>query len=315
VEKSLRQFLAVAEMKSISRAAKRLFITQPTLTHNMKKLEEELEVSLFVRTPRGIALTSYGELLFEQVRVMQRVHDNAMAELKRFKQKRERGIKVGVGFAWWHLFFRTLWRDYQQAHPLAPVHVEVGNHLRAMDLLLTGEIDLFIGHEIIGLNERSGAEFIHLFSCFDGAFTRPEHPLTQQSACTISDLADYPHLEVTPDEARFAEVIMDPTSKEAQRVYYHLRERVVWSTSSMSTGIDMLLDSNAVMTYTATMRHYFYGKGLVELPMESTGPFQVGIYYLKDRREDVAVSHMMGLIQEYLGRIDHQFFGVMREQT
>lgn len=55
MDRMLRQFLMVAELKSVTQAAKRLFVSQPTLTHNMKKLEADLQVDLFVRTSRGWA--------------------------------------------------------------------------------------------------------------------------------------------------------------------------------------------------------------------------------------------------------------------
>ena len=56
MDKLLNQFLAVAEAGTISAAATALFVTQPTLTFNMRKLEENLGVKLLIRTPRGVEL-------------------------------------------------------------------------------------------------------------------------------------------------------------------------------------------------------------------------------------------------------------------
>src|SRR6218665_879444 len=65
MDKLLNQFLAVAEAGTISAAATALFVTQPTLTFNMRKLEENLGVPLLIRTPRRIHLTEYGETLYQ----------------------------------------------------------------------------------------------------------------------------------------------------------------------------------------------------------------------------------------------------------
>ena len=60
---SLRDFLAVAETGSLSRAARRLGLSQPTLTRRMAALEERFHAELFRRTPRGVELTEAGELV------------------------------------------------------------------------------------------------------------------------------------------------------------------------------------------------------------------------------------------------------------
>ena len=64
----LKYFIAVAEEKNIGRAAVRLHISQPPLTRQIQQLEEELGVQLFIRTPRGVELTSTGKLFLEEAR-------------------------------------------------------------------------------------------------------------------------------------------------------------------------------------------------------------------------------------------------------
>jgi len=59
----LRTFVIVAEEKNVTRAAKRLFMTPPAVSAHIKALEEELNVTLFVRTPQGMQITEKGLLL------------------------------------------------------------------------------------------------------------------------------------------------------------------------------------------------------------------------------------------------------------
>lgn len=116
MDKILQQFLEVATFQNVSHAAKKLCLSQPTLTHNMKKLEESLEVQLFVRTSNGMKLTEFGEVLLEQTRIMQRIYDNALTKMEMLKERHERELKIGSGHAWWYLFLRDMIDTYRQVH-------------------------------------------------------------------------------------------------------------------------------------------------------------------------------------------------------
>jgi DNA-binding transcriptional LysR family regulator len=72
VDKILRQFTEVAMFKNVSHAANKLCLSQPAVTHNMKKLEESLGVQLLERTSTGVKTTEYGDLLLEQAQMMRR---------------------------------------------------------------------------------------------------------------------------------------------------------------------------------------------------------------------------------------------------
>jgi DNA-binding transcriptional LysR family regulator len=65
----LRYFVAIAEERSFTRAAERLWVAQPGLSTQMRRLEAELDVQLFERHTRGVDLTQAGELLLERARV------------------------------------------------------------------------------------------------------------------------------------------------------------------------------------------------------------------------------------------------------
>ena len=62
----LRTFIAVAKEENLTRAARRLFMTPPAVSAHIKALEQELQVTLFERTSRGMQLTEKGKILREK---------------------------------------------------------------------------------------------------------------------------------------------------------------------------------------------------------------------------------------------------------
>lgn len=63
----LRNFKTLAELEHYTKAAKALYISQPSLTNEIKSLEKELGYQLFTRVGRGVSLTKYGRQLYETV--------------------------------------------------------------------------------------------------------------------------------------------------------------------------------------------------------------------------------------------------------
>jgi LysR family nitrogen assimilation transcriptional regulator len=78
----LRSFLKIAETGSITRAAESLGISQPSLSQQLLRLEDEIGVNLFSRTARGVTLTDSGRLFQEHARQLLRVVDTAVEEIR-----------------------------------------------------------------------------------------------------------------------------------------------------------------------------------------------------------------------------------------
>lgn len=91
----LNQFRAIAELENMTQAAKQLHISQPTLSAMLKRLEDELEVALFIREKNRLILTEAGRLLLHHANIIIEAQEKAVAEIHLLK---ERSSEFRVGF-------------------------------------------------------------------------------------------------------------------------------------------------------------------------------------------------------------------------
>ena len=84
----LQTFLTVAEAGQISEAARRLHLSQPTVTGHIRRLEANLETTLFIRSAKGVSLTERGAHLRESVQ-------DVFAELEQILQELDRTLESG----------------------------------------------------------------------------------------------------------------------------------------------------------------------------------------------------------------------------
>src|SRR5688500_1744539 len=97
----LRAFIAVAETLSVTRAAARLHISQPPLSRHIHQLEEELDVTLFVRHRQGVTLTDAGRRLLEKARALDAAALDFYEAAREVASGQSNTIRVGIGWGLW----------------------------------------------------------------------------------------------------------------------------------------------------------------------------------------------------------------------
>ncbi|WP_227876273.1 LysR family transcriptional regulator [Photobacterium frigidiphilum] len=296
MNKSYKQFLVVAELSNISLAANHLGLSQPTLTNNMKKLEASFGVPLFIRKSKGVELTEYGLLLQEQTLELQRRHDSLLHKMADLIERKTEKIKMGTGDAWWEIFVKQALQQYSASNPSISIQLEFGNHLKLMDMLIHGQIDLFVGHEIVGLSRRCNVTFIPLLQDKEAMFVHQNHPLLVNHR-EEKDMALYPLLQVTPDSEAYQHLIENPQPKQLERDRQKVSERIVYEINSLTASVDMLTSTTAIMPYPMSMTDYFAQVNIVPLPLKKEGQKgTVGIYHLNE----LLVDHVADIKQQLI---------------
>ncbi|MGB3336612.1 MAG: LysR family transcriptional regulator [Devosia sp.] len=295
MDRTLQQFLAIAEAGSITAAARVLNVTQPTLTVNMQRLEKELGLPLLRRTAEGVRLTSYGESLRENVRLMQRIYDNALISLKEQRERDQEGIALACGDTWWTLFIHGVVKAYRIEHPTAPVRVNVGDQIQCMEQLLSGDISVFVSFRFDGLRATTGARFIPLSQSPPGYFVRPGHPLLEAPR-SRGEIFAYPRAIPATPENRYRAFINEAERLETIANAF-VASRFAFASNSLTACLDYVRDSDAVLHFTQLLTREIGKRGLVEVTQGETPVSKtMGIYLLADRAGDPKIAHLVDRI-------------------
>lgn len=109
--------LEVAHTGSFSAAAECLHITEPTISQQIKKLEDELHVTLFARSTRKTSLTEAGEVFVEKAEPIAEGHASLLSSMRQFSRKSASSLSVGMSSRSQALGLPRFFREYGQLHP------------------------------------------------------------------------------------------------------------------------------------------------------------------------------------------------------
>lgn len=161
---ALKYFLTVAEEMNISRAAKRLYISQQCLSRHIQKLEERYRVSLFIRRPR-LTLTPAGEEMLATVRRIHALESRLENDLELQTGAVHGKIRIAAAQSRLKMLLSPVLPDYYAMHPNVQIEV-LGNNVRDSQIKLrNGFVDMYIG---VNAPLDSGCERIAL--CQEGMY-------------------------------------------------------------------------------------------------------------------------------------------------
>ena len=176
-------------------------------------------------------------------------------------------------------------------------HVDVCSSLDGLRHLLSGDIGCFVGTQVEKLNDRVEFLFKHLFSLEDAHFARKNHPLKGKKSLLV-DVAHYPKLDVAPFVNQHLGLI-ERDDFDPQFITRSLAQTGLFTTKSMTTGIDMLQDSDAILVYPIVCQPFFQQHGIDNLNISNScrQKIRVGIYRLAEEEPDPHLSNILDSIR------------------
>lgn len=186
----LKTYTVLAEKKSFSKTASLLYISQPALTQQIQKMEEELGFSLINRSRRNVfELTPAGKLFYEFAKETVARYENTLEECRITAGLQKAGIIVGIDHLETALLKNSTVVDFAKSHPDVALEINYGILRHLMQDLISGENQMAFVPELSDLP--SGYSFHPVVSDTLACVMARSCPLARKKEITFEDLRHY----------------------------------------------------------------------------------------------------------------------------
>ena len=202
----LRGFYHAARTKSISKAAARMGLSQPSVSLQIKALEEELGTQLFERRGPRIELTHDGQRLLELARPLVEGIDGLEVSFASLRESADSGtVTIAAGGSTIQYLLPPFVQKYAKQHPDVDVRLHNVTGKAGLALLREGDVDFAVGPM---LDTPPDIKFYPLVTYEPMLITPRNHPLASQSKVTLKEIAKYPLILPPKEQSTYRVVEM-----------------------------------------------------------------------------------------------------------
>jgi DNA-binding transcriptional LysR family regulator len=243
--KQIRYFIAAAETGQVSQAAVELNVSQSAVTAAILQLESALDLRLFDRIPSGVTLTAGGARFLQHARNIMAAVNEAMRMPRASPDVTVGKARVGVTYTVAGYFLPRHHERFRRNYPRVEIELVEYPRPAIERALIDGELDLAV-MLVSNLEETGRLQSETLLRSPRRLWTPPEHPLLTASSVSLADVARYPYIMLTVDEA----------SETAARYWSRTphRPNVIFTTSSVE-AVRGMVASGMGLTILSDMVH------------------------------------------------------------
>lgn len=303
----LRYVIAIAETKSINKAAEQLYVSQPSLTSAVQELEKELGIILFNRSGRGVTLTNdgaefllYARQLYGQYETLLEKYGENGSLKKKFgvsTQHYSFAVKAFVDMA--KQFDMSKYEFAIRETKTAEVISDVSTMKSEIGVLYLSD---FNRKSMEKLLRSAGLEFHHLIDCQAYVYLWKNHPLAKEESISFSQLFDYPCLAFEQgDNSSFylAEEIL--STNEYPRII---------RANDRATMLNLMVGLNGYTLCSGIICEELNGNEFAAVPFRDdeenhNSVMEIGYVVRKNTMPGKVGEMYIGALKKYLGIIDN----------
>jgi LysR family transcriptional regulator, transcriptional activator of the cysJI operon len=289
----IRLFVQVVEEKSYTQVARRLGVSQPAISNQMRVLEEKLGVKLFQRQGKSFTLTQQGEVVLKYTLRILDDWNSLLSELG--EDSREVGGKVHIGAS--HIPGEYLLPEQlshiQIEQPRITFRISIGDSLEIADKVLSQEVDF----AVVGSNfHTEKLESAYWLKDDIRCVVQEGHPLTQLERIQLEDLLEYP-MVLREAGSGHRRAIEDALGK----IGYHLEDFKIGFEAGSAESVKNAIRSGLGYSFLSMSALNFSNFGLVACEVDGL-KIERGFYLLKRRNK--TLSRTARYCYDYLAQLE-----------
>lgn len=249
--RQLRVFVEIVRQKNFTRAAERLHIAQPAVSISLRKLEEELQLTLLNRQEKRVTLTAEGENL---LRHAERILDNLAAAETEMAELRDLNlgeVRIGITPMMSSYYFPLIIRNFRDAYPNLKLSVTGEGAASIQRMIAKGELDMGV---IAGPKLLDGLTSQHFLREEIVACVPLDHPLAGQASLSLAEFLQEPLILFKTGYymRELMDKLMTGTELQPQVVFetnlFSLVRSLIKQKLGISTFLRMVVDGDAELS-------------------------------------------------------------------
>jgi DNA-binding transcriptional LysR family regulator len=182
-------FIAVAENLSLTKAAEKMYISQPAVTRHIRELESGLGISLFERKGNRVYLTLAGEITYSHLKKVTQLYSELDFALGVLKEEHKGVLRIGASSTISQYVIPSILASFHRKYPKIDLNLFNGNSFEMEQKLLNNDLDLAL---VENSSSNSNLKYINFAEDNIIAIAGVNSPLARRSSLNIQDLFQIP---------------------------------------------------------------------------------------------------------------------------
>lgn len=283
----IRYYVAVVKYESFSKAAEKLFVTQPILTRCVKNLEEELGTPLILRSTKRFLLTDAGQILYQYGQKLLQQHEDLYRRIADVTDCSVGEIAISCPGVLLDMYFPELVNQFRQQNPGIHIHIRERGSRPVAEDLRDGLAD--IGLVMLPLEDQQDLHVLPIVSDEVHVLVPRNHILAGQAQVHLHQLQNLDIITYNRNSTLYHSFLQICRDND-------FTPNIVFQSMMPNFILDTIACGTCIGVLPAPLLRQFCRNDLISIPLTPRFPWEIALIYKKDHYLSHAARHFVEFI-------------------